>query len=110
MLTGFTTNNIKVKNQPLSGITVVHNECNGVLKISVNEITHVIEVTLYHKDLHTKPTDNSILRNIKDFIKILPMEIYAQRFGFTLGVFKGSFQTHFTNKWVCIVNCIVLLI
>ena len=57
-------------------------ECDSVLKISVNEITHIAEITLYHKDLHTKPINNSIPQNIKDFIKsnidLLPREIYAR--------------------------------
>src|ERR1044072_7983227 len=77
-------------------------ECDGILKISVNEVTHIAEVTLYHKDLHVKPKDYSIPQNIKYFIKsnidLLSREIYARLVSseeFDLPLYIKQKQIHF---------------
>src|SRR3954454_24810366 len=56
--------------------------CNGVIKIAINEVSKNAKVTLQHDFLHVQPSITSIPQNIKDFIKenidLLPREIYAR--------------------------------
>ena len=74
-------------------------DCGGFIKISINEITQMTEVTLYHRILHEKPMDMSITQNIKDFIKnnidLLPREIYARLISEGINLLVRQKQIHF---------------
>jgi len=53
--------------------------CDGIIKVSIDKITQISEVELYHKCLHIRPVNKSVSQSVKDFIKdnidLLPREI-----------------------------------
>jgi hypothetical protein len=57
-------------------------DCNGIIKIAINEVTKLAKVIIQHDFLHTRPKIVTIPQNIKNFIKenidLLPREIYAR--------------------------------
>ncbi|GBC06809.1 hypothetical protein RclHR1_07060002 [Rhizophagus clarus] len=75
--------------------------CEGIIKISIDEYTQIAEITLLHKDLHMKPIDKSLPQSVKDFIKeninLLPREIYARLVNEGLDISIRQKQVHF---WV----------
>jgi len=56
--------------------------CNGLIKITINNTSHVAKLTLQHNILHQRPKKVSISQEVKTFIKenidLLPREIYSQ--------------------------------
>src|SRR5437762_1577686 len=56
-------------------------DCGGIVKISIDKLTLLSEVELFHKDLHVRPIDKFVPEDVKEFIKnnidLLPKEIYA---------------------------------
>src|SRR2546421_11105796 len=44
-------------------------KCDGVIKIAINEVMKIAEVTLQHDSIHVQPKITKIPQNIKDFIK-----------------------------------------
>ena len=73
--------------------------CNGVIKIIINEVTKIAKVALQHDFLHTRPNIVTLPQNIKDFIKenidLLPREIYARLINNGLDLSIRQKQIHF---------------
>ena len=44
-------------------------DCNGIIKIAINEVTKLVKVIIQHDFLHTRPKIVTIPQNIKNFIK-----------------------------------------
>jgi hypothetical protein len=74
-------------------------DCNGVIKVSINQSTMMAEVDLQHEQLHAQPKDTSVPQNIKDFIKenidLLPCEIYARLVADGMDLSIRQKQIHF---------------
>jgi hypothetical protein len=73
--------------------------CNGVIKIAINEAIKIAKVTLQHDSIHAQPKTTIIPQNIKDFIKenidLLPREIYARLVDKGLDLSIRQKQIHF---------------
>jgi len=76
-------------------------DCDGTIKIVVNQVTKIANVTLRHDFLHIRPKIKltTIPQNIKDFIKenidLLPREIYARLIDKGLNLSFRQKQIHF---------------
>lgn len=74
-------------------------DCEGTVKIAINEVTKIAKVTLQHDFLHARPNIVTIPSNIKNFIKenidLLPREIYARLVNKGLDPSLRQKQIHF---------------
>jgi hypothetical protein len=73
--------------------------CDGSIKIAVNQVTKMAKVMLQHDFLHVRPNITTIPQNVKDFIKenidLLPREIYARLVDNGLDLSFQQKQIHF---------------
>lgn len=74
-------------------------ECNGTIKISINQSINIAKLIFKHKLVHEKPKDIAVPQSIKEFIKenidLLPREIYAQLIDNGMNLEIRQKQIHF---------------
>ena len=73
--------------------------CNGIVKIFVDNLNNIVNLSIKHDFLHERPTNVEVSQDIKDFIKehidLLPREIYAQLLNKGLDLSIRQKQIHF---------------
>jgi hypothetical protein len=73
--------------------------CNGVIKVSVDNPNNIVSLSVKHDFLHLRPANVEVSQDIKDYIKehidLLPREIYAQLVSKGLDLSIHQKQIHF---------------
>ncbi|GET00471.1 protein rad9 [Rhizophagus clarus] len=80
-------------------------KCNGIIKISVDNLNNMASISMKHDFLHKRPANVEVSQDIKDFIKehidLLHREIYVQLVSKGLDSFIHQKQIHFwCQKWL----------
>ena len=74
-------------------------DCNGVIKVTINEANNMAKLSMQHDFLHKRPSNTTVSQEIKDYIKknidLLPREIYARLIAEDLDTSIRANQIHF---------------
>ena len=74
-------------------------DCNGVIKVTINETNNMAKLSMQHDFLHKRPSNTTVSQEIKDYIKenidLLPREIYARLVAKGLDTSIRANQIHF---------------
>lgn len=74
-------------------------DCNGAIKITINQSTNIAKLVLKHKLIHERPKDITVPQTVKEYIKenidLLPREIYARLVDNDMNILIRQKQIHF---------------